>query len=492
MQLRRDVAWSIPTPPRPDHTAGLAPTSRASRRLPIKALVAAMDMSVLAGAMAIAFALRSMFSSDVAAEAGRHLVVGLISLPMALLSFVHSGLYRANKVIGRRDEAGRILHAVAAWTASLAMIGFGLRLYASRGWLVLTLLLAIPALVLEREVVRRWFRRLRTRGHLLRRVLIVGANADSLTVYEALADPTLGYWVLGFVDDDLPVGYPVVDEQLVLGSVDQTLDAAVGTGAQGVVVSSAVGMVAANRLARELPEHGVSVELVPPVRDIAMERLSMREFAGFPVMHVERVQRDGWRAGTKRFFDVVVALSMLLLAAPILVVIAIAVRLSSRGPILFRQHRVGRDGAHFEILKFRTMAVDADERLKELLKLNEASGPLFKIQHDPRITGAGRVLRRFSFDELPQLWNVLRGEMSIVGPRPALPHELTGWSPELYQRLRVRPGITGMWQVHGRSSASFDDYTRLDLYYVDNWSLLVDLTIIAKTLPAVLSARGAC
>ena len=170
---------------------------------------------------------------------------------------------------------------------------------------------------------------------------------------------------------------------------------------------------------------------------------------------------------------------------------AIAVKLDSKGPVLFKQVRVGRDGQPFEIYKLRSMVTDAEARLAELQAQNEADGPLFKMRDDPRITRVGRILRKLSIDELPQLINVMRNDMSMVGPRPALPHEVDAWGPDLHGRLRVQPGITGMWQVSGRSDASFESYERLDLYYVDNWSLATDLAIVAKTIPTVLLRRGA-
>ena len=170
---------------------------------------------------------------------------------------------------------------------------------------------------------------------------------------------------------------------------------------------------------------------------------------------------------------------------------AAAIKIDSRGPIFFRQLRMGRAGTTFEVLKLRSMVVDAEQQLDDLRHLNEADGPLFKLKADPRVTRVGRLLRRMSLDELPQLWNVLRGEMSIVGPRPALPSEVSGWTPELHQRLLVRPGITGMWQVFSRGGADFGEYVELDLYYVENWSLGLDLQILLRTVPSVLFQRGA-
>jgi exopolysaccharide biosynthesis polyprenyl glycosylphosphotransferase len=210
-----------------------------------------------------------------------------------------------------------------------------------------------------------------------------------------------------------------------------------------------------------------------------------------PVVYLEPTRRTGWRAVAKRSFDIAVALVVLIVASPLILASAIAIKLTSAGPVFFRQERIGRDGDSFWVLKLRTMVVDAEERLAELLEQNESDGPLFKVREDPRITRAGRYLRKLSIDELPQLWNVVRGDMSLVGPRPALPREVAGWTEELFDRLRVRPGITGMWQVSGRSKSGFEEYQRLDLFYVDNWSMVQDLNILMRTVSAVLGSRGA-
>jgi lipopolysaccharide/colanic/teichoic acid biosynthesis glycosyltransferase len=209
------------------------------------------------------------------------------------------------------------------------------------------------------------------------------------------------------------------------------------------------------------------------------------------MIYVEPTIRNGWRATAKRVFDVTIAVVALVATIPIVAVVAVANRVKSPGPVFFRQMRVGRDGQLFEIIKLRTMVVDAEARKAELMAHNESDGALFKIRNDPRVTPIGRLLRKLSLDELPQFWNVLRGEMSVVGPRPALPDEVAQWPADAHDRLRVLPGITGMWQVSGRSDTTFDEYKRLDMYYVDNWSLVHDLTIVAKTFGAVASSRGA-
>jgi exopolysaccharide biosynthesis polyprenyl glycosylphosphotransferase len=219
--------------------------------------------------------------------------------------------------------------------------------------------------------------------------------------------------------------------------------------------------------------------------------LLVRPLGRYPVVCLEPARRTGWRGVAKRAWDVVIATIGLVVLSPVMAVVAVLIKLDSPGPVFFRQRRIGKDGELFTIFKFRTMSVDAELRLSELENENEADGPLFKIRNDPRITRVGRVLRRFSIDEVPQLWNVLRDEMSMVGPRPALPSEAAKWGPRLRQRLRVKPGLTGMWQVNGRSNTSFEQYERLDLYYVDNWSLITDLMIIVRTIPKLLRGKGA-
>jgi exopolysaccharide biosynthesis polyprenyl glycosylphosphotransferase len=220
--------------------------------------------------------------------------------------------------------------------------------------------------------------------------------------------------------------------------------------------------------------------------------MAMRPVGGLPLVHVEPPRSLGASRWSKRAFDLLGATFLLLLASPVMLVFALATRLQDGGPVLFRQTRVGRDGELFECLKFRSMVVDAEARLGTVRHLNaNADGLLFKAQHDPRVTRVGSVMRRYSIDELPQLINVINGDMSLIGPRPALPAEVRRYAPDVQRRLHVRPGVTGLWQVSGRSDLSWDDTVRLDLYYVDNWSVVQDLSILAKTIHAVVRSRGA-
>jgi len=249
--------------------------------------------------------------------------------------------------------------------------------------------------------------------------------------------------------------------------------------------------VALRRLAWQLERDDVELVVAPALMDVTGPRISIRPVSGLPLLHVEHPELDGGRQVVKDLFDRVMALVALVVLSPLLLVVALLIKFTSEGPVLFRQTRVGRDGREFTVLKFRTMVVDAEARKTELLVHNEHDGVLFKIRKDPRITPIGRKLRRYSLDELPQLINVLRGDMSLVGPRPPLPEEVARYGGDVYRRLAVKPGLTGLWQVSGRSDLSWEESVRLDLRYVDNWSLALDLLILWKTWSAVVRGSGA-
>ena len=245
------------------------------------------------------------------------------------------------------------------------------------------------------------------------------------------------------------------------------------------------------RLAWSLEERNVDLVVSPGILEVAGPRLSIRPAAGMPLLHVERPVMAGSRRVVKSLVDKVLTLGLILAALPALVLVGLLVRLDSSGPIFFRQKRVGAQGEEFDMLKFRTMVVDAEERLAELAAQHDGNAVLFKMKDDPRVTRVGKFLRRYSVDELPQLVNVLKGQMSLVGPRPPLPREVAGYEPDAIRRLRVRPGLTGLWQVSGRSDLSWEESLRLDLWYVDNWSLVLDLQILFRTARAVLRGSGA-
>ncbi len=455
---------------------------------------------MLIGADALAIVLASVLATILferrdpgSGTAGSQLLwSSLAALPIWLGLFSNQRLYNT-RFIGRRiDEFRRIVNACVLGVLAVALVANLFNVLLRRSGLIILALLAIVLVTLEREVARRLFLRLRARGRMVRQVVIAGANPEGRDIAAMLqAEPWLGYRVIGFVDDHAPNREPVPGVPLLGGVADIQPILQEFPQASVIVAASAVDSTVTNRLARDLLDQGIHVELSSTLRDISSQRLTVRPLGRFPIVYVEPVTRGGWRAVAKRSFDLVGASLGLIATSPIMAVAAIAIKLDSRGPVIFKQTRVGQDSVPFGVLKLRTMVVDAEARLAELQDLNEADGPLFKMEHDPRITRVGRILRVTSVDELPQLWNVLRGDMSLVGPRPALPHETEEWDALLAQRLRVKPGITGMWQVSGRSDTSFEDYTRLDLYYVDNWSLATDLAILAKTIPVVALRQGA-
>jgi exopolysaccharide biosynthesis polyprenyl glycosylphosphotransferase len=481
-----DVALSAAAAPALD---GVALESRRTAIQPKLALMAA-DLVVVA--LAIATTCVAVSSGWVSGSSRRFAEYAFASMPIWIGIFAHQRLYNT-RFIGRRiDEIRRIVNAVALSTLSVALFAYAFGELLARSALVTLLIVAVVFVAVEREVARRMFASLRERGYLVRHVVIAGANPEGRELAAQLqAEAWLGYRVLGFVDDTVTDPQPVAGIPL-LGTVSEAGDVVrQHAGASVIVAASAIESETTNRLARDLLDQGIHVELSSTLRDIASQRLTVRPLGRFPVVYVEPVQREGWRRIAKRTFDIVGASFGLLVSAPILMASAVAIKIDSRGPVFFRQSRVGRDSKPFAIVKLRSMVRNAEDLLIDLSDANEADGPLFKIKDDPRITRVGRLIRRASIDELPQLWNVLRGEMSLVGPRPALHSETEAWDAPLSQRLRVKPGLTGMWQVNGRSETSFEDYSRLDLYYVDNWSLLTDIAILAKTVPVVLTSKGA-
>jgi exopolysaccharide biosynthesis polyprenyl glycosylphosphotransferase len=452
------------------------------------------DAVTIALAMLAAWILRPVLPYAAPANAHiQHFVIAMLSLPLWLGVFAHYRLYSARRIATRLEEFRRIVHAVGASVLAMAVAAFMLKLYVARGWLILTFAFGLAGIVVEREILRRVFNALRRRGRMLRPVVVVGANAEGFAlVHELTTDPSLGYAVVGVVDNDAVAADTLLPHRVATGTFDQTLDAVRRSGATGVIIATtAVDFETSNRLARDLTESGIHVELSNSLRDIHVERLTPRQLGRFPVTYVEPVARHGWRHVAKRALDLAVSLGGLLAASPVLLACAVLVKLESRGPVFFKQERVGQNGKLFKVLKFRTMVVNAEALLIDLRDQNEADGPLFKMKDDPRITRVGKILRKLSIDEIPQLWNVVRNEMSLVGPRPALMREVADWTPELHNRLRVKPGITGMWQVMGRSDSSFESYARHDLFYVDNWSLWTDLAIVGKTIPTVLFGKGA-
>jgi exopolysaccharide biosynthesis polyprenyl glycosylphosphotransferase len=399
-------------------------------------------------------------------------------------------LFLARAISRFGEELRRLMTAGLMAIGFLLAVSFGAQYGSlSRLWVGLLLICVTSSLAVSRLVARRVFNNLRREGRISRPVIIVGTGTDAISLlHAAQRRPDLGYEVLGFTGDDTGARGGLE----VLGTVEETPEVVRRTGATGVVLSvGSLDPAMVNRLTRVLTDEGCHVTLSSSLHDIDISRTRSQTIDGRLMIYIEPTNRSRTHLMLKRAFDLTIASLVLLLALPIMLIAAVAIKLDSRGAVLFRQVRVGKDGVPFEILKFRSMCDGAEALQADLAELNERSGPLFKVTCDPRVTRVGRFLRKTSIDELPQLWNVIRGEMSIVGPRPALPAESEQWTPDLRDRLRVLPGITGMWQVSGRAEADFEIYRRLDLYYVDNWSLTHDVRILLKTIFVVFAGRGA-
>ena len=418
--------------------------------------------------------------------------------PLIMLGWIATiallGGYARSVFDAGTDEYRRVVRA-SFIAAGLIGVGCFLAKYElSRGFFLLIFALGIPLLVVGRVVLRRALHAARRRGALLHRVVIAGLPAHVDEIAHVLRrESWLGYHVIGaltpahVVDPETDAGIPVLGNSEDASSVVLASEADVVFFANGALTSSRQ----LRRVVWELEGKDVQVVVAPSVSDVSGERLRMRPVGGLPLVHIDPPRATDASRWGKRLFDILGSSALMVVVSPIFLVVVAAVVLHDRGPVFFRQERVGKDGERFSCLKFRSMVTDAETQLQRLSTDEAGDSVLFKMRHDPRVTKPGKWLRRFSIDELPQLVNVLRGEMSLVGPRPPLPSEVAQYDGDTSRRLDVRPGVTGLWQVSGRSDLSWDETVRLDLYYVDNWSMLQDLSILARTVRAVYGSRGA-
>jgi len=414
----------------------------------------------------------------------------LLTVPLITpLVYLTMRLYRVHQY-STAEEFRRIIVAVSLIISATVMVSFWSKASFSRLWMVLSWGLG---LVLALTVRRLWHwrvRRIRLAGKLTFRTLIVGANLEAERLAATMQTKELGFQPVGFVAGGLDALR--LDDERVLGPVARIRELIRETKADCLfVASSAVTPEDVPQIMKARRQENVEVRFTANLPTILSSRLAPQTIGGVMTLSVNVLQLTRAQAAAKRACDVVVSAVGLLALLPVFAVVATAIKATSPGPVIFRQERIGLRGRPFTLLKFRTMCAGADLMLEDLRDRNEADGPLFKLRQDPRVTRVGAVLRRYSIDELPQLWNVLKGEMSLVGPRPPLADEVALYEEWQLDRLEVRPGITGLWQVSGRSELSFEDYVRLDLFYVENWSIAYDLFILSKTIPLLVSTRGA-
>jgi exopolysaccharide biosynthesis polyprenyl glycosylphosphotransferase len=420
-------------------------------------------------------------------------VFNTLAILLWLALFANAGLYDSRRLLNAAEEFKLILQAVATGTVAATFIAFVVKVPTQRSW-VLSAWLGCTIAVLATRFSYRWIvRSMRRSGALVSRMLIVGAGREGRDLCRAVTRAShLGFQVVGFLDDNRPAGPSAAGLPEIVGSTAGIRQAVRQHGAHAVLVAGgSVATETAERVYRDLQELPVDFHLSTGVLGVAASRVAVQRFDDVPVLGLRQVELSRGQQLLKRTFDLVVASLLVAVFAPILLACAVAIRLSGSGPILFRQRRFGQDGTIFHVHKFRSMVVDAEDRQPALRAVgNEADGPLFKLHRDPRVTPVGRMLRAWSLDELPQLLDVLAGNMSLVGPRPFVTHEVDLTNPWARTRLRVKPGMTGLWQVAGRHRLPFDDLIRYDLFYVENWSLAMDLFILLRTIPAVLQRSG--
>jgi len=418
----------------------------------------------------------------------------LLLVVVLQITFSLSGVYpyRPGRSViedGYKAAAASTIGVVALMVVSMAFnpLSYSRLIY------LYTALLVTVLITLCRGLIGMLRANLRRYGIGVQRVLLVGAgDVGRMVMRTVAARPDFGLQIVGFLDDNPSKGSTDIGPFRALGPVDNVAETLEQVQVDRVIVCLPwQSHRTMQRLLLQCEKAGVNAQVVPDFFQMTRDHMQVEDLNGIPLISKRDVVIAGWNLFYKRTFDVVLSTLFALLISPLLLAVAIGIKLDTPGPIFYSQERVGRNGKTFRCYKFRSMVVNADAMVDALADRNEASGPLFKLRDDPRITRLGRLIRRYSIDELPQLWNVMRGEMSIVGPRPNLPEEVAQYQEWHRKRLLVSPGITGLWQVSGRSDLTFDEMVLLDVYYVENWNLLLDINILLRSIPAVLRARGA-
>lgn len=424
----------------------------------------------------------------------QYLLLIFFIVPIWGLLLSGAGFYRSHRTLPLGEEIWAAGKVAFGGTAILVLLIFGLRLdFVSRWFLVLFGFVNFLFLTTEKVALRLLSRGVRARGFNFRTALIVGTGPKAAQFGDFLeGHPHWGFRVVGYLDDDNGGEIGLKGRWPCLGTIrdmEAVLAAEVIDEVIFVIEKGKLGEYEGALLVAE--RHGVRAHVSLDIFPHVLARPVLEELDGIPLLTFTTTPSNPAELAAKRAIDLAFALALFLVTLPLQLLAALAILLSSGTPVLFRQVRCGLNGRHFTLVKFRTMEPGSEDRLAEISHLNEMTGPVFKARRDPRLTRVGRLLRRLSIDELPQLWNVIVGDMSLVGPRPPLPDEVSRYEPWQRRRLSMKPGLTCLWQVSGRSEVDFDRWMALDLKYIDTWSPLLDLKILLKTVPAVLSGRGA-
>ncbi|NGN83498.1 sugar transferase [Arthrobacter silviterrae] len=437
------------------------------------------------------------------------LKIGPVTVPywscgimLGLAWYVMLGAWDSRKIriVGLGTEEFKLVLTATTWLfGTVAIVSYAFGLQTARGYILLALPLGSLGIILSRWIQRQLLHRKRRYGHSSARVLVVAGPYSAAHLTKSLArQPSAGFIPVAAhipgLDPEFELNEGVLGTRLAgTGeSVESILESIYLHNADTVALSSGLAMPPhkIRDLGWALADRRIRLIMAPALTDIAGPRVHVQPVSGLPLVHVSTPQFSSGARFAKRIFDILASSLLVVVLSPVILTVALVVRFGG-GPILFKQSRVGLQGQVFEMLKFRSMAVGAEQQVEELIDRSEGNGVMFKMKNDPRVTSAGKWMRRFSLDELPQLLNVLIGNMSLVGPRPPLESEAAVYEKHVHRRFMVKPGITGLWQVSGRSDLSWQDTVRLDLYYVENWSFAGDIIILLKTLKAVLRREGA-
>ncbi len=423
-----------------------------------------------------------------------YLKVSLVYSLVAVAVFFNRGLYVRQRSMARLDELYLVMKSliIAAFLMMAISVLFPQLPY-TRTVIVSNFFVSLVLIDLWRVTLRKAVGFLAERGVGLMRTVIYGAGKSGRILSNQIKlHPEFGYAVVGFIDDDPAKIGKIYEDVELLGPFEKLPEIIVSHDVDEVLVAIPT---AKHRhmlnVVFELRERRIPFMVIADLFELVTRRVSVTQIGSIPLLRLWRSPLEGWQGYVKRAIDIAGALAGIVLLLPLWTLIVILIELDSPGSVFYRQERLGKDGRPFRIFKFRSMVIGADEMLPELAEFNEMDGPIFKIKKDPRITRVGRILRKFSLDEFPQLINVLKGDMSLVGPRPPIPDEVGKYERWQMKRLTVPQGVTGLWQVSGRNLLTFDEMVRLDIYYIENWSLWLDLKLLLKTIPVVVLMHGA-
>jgi exopolysaccharide biosynthesis polyprenyl glycosylphosphotransferase len=474
--------------------------ARWAEHLLLSIALTAVDIGMVLIGFGLAYALRFevgigwLYQPDVA-PLGLYTRLAFLLTPAFLIIFRVFGMYDFKYLFAGMHEYARTLNACTLGMMLVILITFFFPdLIIARGWVTTSWVLVTLAVLLGRFVVRRIVQRLRAQGRFLTTVLVVGANEEAQAIAaQLLENPKTGVWIAGFADDHVSQGSQLLSGTPVLGAIDSVATLVRQHGVQEIIVASTA--LSREQLLELFQTFGavedITLRMSSGLYEIMTTGVEVQEIGNVPLLSISKVRLTGGEVFVKRVLDLLVSCAVLLVSWPLMLVTAVAIKFDSPGPVLYRRRVAGVGGKLFDALKFRTMYLDADQRLAQDPELRRQFEENYKLKDDPRVTRVGRLLRRTSLDELPQLFNVLRGQMSLVGPRMITTDERARYGKWRMNLTTVKPGITGLWQVSGRNDLSYEDRVRLDMHYIRNYSLWLDLHLLYRTIPAVLNGNGA-